>query len=169
MTRKKRAGRPRLHAGQRLSKTRTFRLLGQLDKQLQEAATVAGRSVSEEIAYRLHRSFYDDQMSARFLGSNIAGELLRLIRAAMAIEGIPGEDWGDDPARAESLRTAINVMVAVLANLPVELPSPERRLEGNRTAAHLLASSSMRQKLPRWLSALEQMTAAKAEESGLLF
>jgi hypothetical protein len=50
-------GRPTRHADERLSKNRTFRVRGQLDKQLQEAAAASGRSVSEEIEFRLSRSF----------------------------------------------------------------------------------------------------------------
>jgi hypothetical protein len=44
---------------------RTFRIRPHLDEQLQMAADKAGRSVSEEIEYRLDRSFYEDALPAR--------------------------------------------------------------------------------------------------------
>ena len=50
-------GRPPKHEGERLSKNRTFRVRGTLDKQLEAAAQEAGRSVSEEIERRLEQSF----------------------------------------------------------------------------------------------------------------
>jgi hypothetical protein len=56
----KSAGRPPRRAGERLSKHRTFRVRGELDGQLAQAAAASGRSVSEEIEYRLERSFADD-------------------------------------------------------------------------------------------------------------
>jgi hypothetical protein len=58
MARKKpKVGRPPRHAGERLSKNRTFRVRGELDEKLLAAAAVSGRSVSEEIEYRLEQSF----------------------------------------------------------------------------------------------------------------
>ena len=63
MARKKaKIGRPPRHGGERLSKSRTFRVRPHLDELLQKAAAEAGRSVSEEIEYRLDRSFYEDAL-----------------------------------------------------------------------------------------------------------
>jgi hypothetical protein len=50
-------GRPPRHPGERLSKNRTFRVRGGLDEKLQAAAAASGRSVSEEIEFRLDQSF----------------------------------------------------------------------------------------------------------------
>lgn len=50
-------GRPPKRVGERLAKNRTFRVRGELDTKLQTAADTSGRSVSEEIEYRLERSF----------------------------------------------------------------------------------------------------------------
>jgi hypothetical protein len=64
MTRKKpRMGRPPRHAGERLSKNRTFRVRGELDDRLQTSANKSGRSVSEEIEYRLERSYQIDDLN----------------------------------------------------------------------------------------------------------
>jgi predicted DNA-binding protein len=50
-------GRPPHYAGERLVKNRTFRIRDSLDQRLQEAAKQSGRTVSEEIQYRLEQSF----------------------------------------------------------------------------------------------------------------
>jgi hypothetical protein len=99
----------------------------------------------------LETFFHDERLTERFLGSTVAAELLRLIRGACALAGVDEGDWAEDRDRAESLRTAVNVIVAVLTGLPVDLPEPELRVEGNRFAAFLLASSSVRLSLPPWL------------------
>ena len=53
--------RPPKNGGER-SKSRTFRARGDLDEKLEAAATQSGRSVSEEIEYRLERSFRDEEI-----------------------------------------------------------------------------------------------------------
>jgi predicted HicB family RNase H-like nuclease len=58
-------GRPPRHKGERLSKNRTFRVRGGLDEQLRAAADASGRSVSEEIEYRLQESFRLDKARSR--------------------------------------------------------------------------------------------------------
>jgi chromosome segregation ATPase len=58
---KKKIGRPPKREGERLSKNRTFRVRGNLDDWLQAASAASGRSVSEEIEYRLERSFQVDR------------------------------------------------------------------------------------------------------------
>ena len=58
MAKKKlKTGRPPRHEGGLLSKSRTFRVRPHLDELLRKAASEAGRSVSEEIEYRLENSF----------------------------------------------------------------------------------------------------------------
>jgi hypothetical protein len=57
MARKKAVGRPPRREGERLSKNRTFRVRGDLDEKLQEAAEDSRHSVSEEIERRLEDSF----------------------------------------------------------------------------------------------------------------
>jgi hypothetical protein len=53
--------RPPRHGRER-SKSRTFRVRGDLDEKLEAAATQSGRSVSEEIEHRLERSFRDEEI-----------------------------------------------------------------------------------------------------------
>ena len=45
-----------------LNKNRTFRAPGALDEKLEAAAKLSGRSVNEEIEYRLERSFRDEEI-----------------------------------------------------------------------------------------------------------
>lgn len=51
-----------LKQGIERSKSRTFRARGDLDERLVAAATQSGRSVNEEIEYRLDRSFRDEEI-----------------------------------------------------------------------------------------------------------
>jgi hypothetical protein len=136
---KSRGGRPPRHAGEILSKNRTFRVRDNLDQQLRTSAANAGRTVSLEIERRLE---------AVFLGSDVGGEILRLIRLAMAAEGVVGLDWDRNPVRSENLRVTINAIIATVCELPLELPPPEKRTEGLRNAKHLLLVSNVRRKLP---------------------
>ena len=79
MARKKspKIGRPPRHEGERLSKNRTFRIRGELDDRLQEAASKVGRSVSEEIEYRLEQSFQKE-------------DIAKIIRATLDSYILPG-------------------------------------------------------------------------------
>jgi hypothetical protein len=61
----KRRGRPALPAAERKAKNFTFRSRGNLHEQLQEAAVLSGRSISEEIERRLQQSFADDEQRKR--------------------------------------------------------------------------------------------------------
>jgi|GraSoiStandDraft_57_1057295.scaffolds.fasta_scaffold255678_1 hypothetical protein len=156
MARINKGGRPARHKGERLVKHRTFRVRGRLDEMLEEAAAQAGRSVSEQIERMLEDAFFQDRLNANILGSNVAGEILRLIRAAMVVEGLVGVDWDRNLTRAENLRTAANAIIATVTQLPVELPPPEQRLEGYRTAKALLMTSSPKRTLPPELEVGEE-------------
>src|SRR5947209_2482456 len=57
MAKRKRIGRPPKPAKERKSVNFTFRSRGELREQLRRAAEVSGRSISEEIEYRLDQSF----------------------------------------------------------------------------------------------------------------
>jgi hypothetical protein len=111
MARKKkpRMGRPPRHEGERLSKMRTFRIRPHLDELLQTAATKAGRSVSEEIEYRLDRSFYEDALPTRM------GEIMR--------------PWIDEAVRAATENRPSHVLWQVLEAMRPETEAGlERRL-----------------------------------------
>src|SRR5262245_36132919 len=78
---KKRRGRPAKYKGERLSKTRSFRVRGLLDEYLIAHAQESGRSVSEEIEARLERSFYMDGITFTYQGD--AQPLLNAIALAV--------------------------------------------------------------------------------------
>jgi hypothetical protein len=148
MARKLKAGRRPKYPGEKLAKNRTFRVRGRLDDNLQAAARRSGKSVSEEIEYRLETSFFSERLMEGILGSDVGSEILRLIRVAMATEGISGCAWSEDPTSAENVRVAANAIISVLAKLPLEFPPPERQQEGLRLAKPLLLRSSVRRDLP---------------------
>ena len=165
MARKNKGGRPARHKGERLSKHRTFRVRGRLDEMLEKEAAETGRSVSETIERLLEDTFFQRRLISNILGSYVADEILRLIRAAMVIEGVAGDGSGE-PARADNMRVAVNAITAVLTGRPLELPPPEQRVEGLRTAKGLLLSSSKRRELPPEImfSDLEELDWSKAAE-----
>jgi len=168
MARKNKGGRPARHVGERLTKHRTFRVRGSLDEKLEEAAALAGRSVSEQIERTLEDYFFQARLNANILGSNVADEILRLIRAAMVVEGVAG-DWSGDPVKADNMRVAVNAITAALTRRPLELPPEEKRTKGLQTAKGLLLGSSVRpEDLPREImfSELEDLDwgEASAEE-----
>jgi hypothetical protein len=165
-TKKNKGGRPRRHAGERLSQTRSFRVRGDLDNMLRETAAKAGRSVSEEIEYRLETSYFSDRLQANILGSELGAEILRLIRVAMATEGVSGRAWSEDPTSAENVRVAANAIISVLAKLPLEFPPDEKQVEGLKVAKLLLLKSSAKDDLPKGImfSDLEPVDFGKNDD-----
>jgi hypothetical protein len=162
MARKKtpKLGRPPKHPGERLSKTRIFRVRDRLDAQLQKAAALAKRPVSEEIEYRLEQSFAADPLFAALTGGDESAKVLRMIAWAMQLQSGEGS-WKDNLLTAETVRVATNRILAEVAGLP-EAPLPpltdmareeaterERRgekvpqLEGGYLAAVLLAKAGV--------------------------
>jgi hypothetical protein len=142
-TQSKRRRRPR-HPGEHLRKNRTFRIRDRLDKLLEDAATAAGRSTSEEIEYRLEVSFLDERRNTHMLGSDVGADILRTLRAAMVLEGVT-PDWDGDLAKAERFRTVANAVIVAFLKLPtIDLPPPEKRQEDMQTAKELLLQYSPR-------------------------
>jgi predicted HicB family RNase H-like nuclease len=62
MAAKKRIGRPPKAKEDRKAVNFTFRSRGQMRERLQAAAIAAGRSISEEIEFRLERSFWQEEI-----------------------------------------------------------------------------------------------------------
>jgi len=91
-----------------------------LDQQLQQAADRSKRSISEEIEFRLSRSFYDDALSANFLGGGASADALRLIGLAMAVNSLGGTDWSTDQFSALNVQQAASAIIGALAHLPSE-------------------------------------------------
>lgn len=132
-------GRPPKRKGERLSKNRTFRVRGALDDLLQAASDASGRSVSEEVEYRLDRTFVEDVVRAQIGSGQDNANLNRLLQVALVLAG----NWKGDAKRSEALRIAINYIVARYAGLPLPPPqtSSERISTGGLTAAQRIAAT----------------------------
>jgi hypothetical protein len=129
-------GRPPKHEGERLSKSRTFRVRDALDNGLRIAAKRSGRSVSEEIESRLERSFGTDGLLDMALGENIA-DLIQMIFMAVARSGIRT----GSKHSYEVLQAAIFYIIAAFARQLVPRP-PRNEVEkyGARIAKEVLES-----------------------------
>jgi hypothetical protein len=157
MARKKsKGGRPPRHEGRTLAKSRTFRLLGALDEQLQAAAEKSKRSVSEEIEYRLSRSFYDDLLAAGFTGDEVSADAIRMIRLVMAIEGL-GRPWSVAPISAENVLAAADTIIRTLGRLP---PDPSK---GTAWSSALISTLLIARTPDVWKSALPPELSSYAE------
>jgi hypothetical protein len=75
----KRRGRPPVPAGQRKGTNFTFRSRGDLHSRLAAAAAQANRSISEEIEWRVQRSFLDQDRAIEALGLIFGPELAGLL------------------------------------------------------------------------------------------
>jgi predicted HicB family RNase H-like nuclease len=136
MARKKpsKLGRPPKHEGERLSKNRTFRVRGTLDKQLEAAAKDAGHSVSEEIERRLEESFRREEIErdTATLQVRLSKRLRRELEEAAKHKGhsMNTEIWDrldvsfQREVQEEMIRRVAQEAVAEAAKLRV-LPSDE--------------------------------------------
>lgn len=91
-------GRPPRHQGERLIKNRTFRVRGDLDEKLQAAAAASGRSVSEEIEFRLEQSFDRDALLELVRSSEQTSKTLQGVEEAL--EGIKALHAATDSLRS---------------------------------------------------------------------
>jgi hypothetical protein len=108
----RRAGRPPRHDDDRLRKNRTFRVSSSLDQRLQTAANQSGRSVSEEIEWRLDRSFDTSALVGTLLaGPENATRLLGLLARAMMLT----PHWVQDNAERRRLQTVMELLIDATA------------------------------------------------------
>ena len=139
-------GRLPRRAGERLSKNRTFRVRGELDSTLQTAALRSGRSVSEEIEFRLEQSFIEERSSIDALGfaygSQLAGLILLIAeaihRASPWLRAVKSEQVLDSPEEFRKAGDAVERVLRAVAppGAPVA-PSTEYG-SGHRSAAVIL-------------------------------
>jgi Arc-like DNA binding domain len=151
MAAKKRIGRPPKAKEDRKAVNFTFRSRDQMRERLEAAAAASGRSISEEIEYRLNQSFDEERLSAAFLGGNDTAKALQLIANAMRLETAAGDGtpWSKDQRKAEAVQTAATLLIAGSAGLPVvppttvvtELGDPSER--GRKLAKSLLEISNL--------------------------
>jgi len=77
------------------------------------------RSISEEIEFRLSRSFYDDLLAEGFTGDAVSADAIRMIRLVMAVESM-GRPWSAAPISTENVLAATDTIIRTLAGLPPE-------------------------------------------------
>lgn len=107
---KNRGGRPPKSSDGNKSITRTFRVRSSLDARLNRAADEAVRSLSEEIEYRLMRSFDRDDDEGDLLGGSFETlTLLRMIKAA--ITSVEAASGGESWALSPDVRFAVGVAI----------------------------------------------------------
>jgi hypothetical protein len=165
----KAAGRPARRTGERLSKNRTFRVREQLDEQLFHAAGSSGRSVSEEIEFRLEQSFTKQESMLEALDliygrenaalSMVFAELGRAIgmwaplAATVRKKKTQNASWLDDPYLFDQFKLALNALLEGVrpegeADLPKNSLIPRLGMEepltrlGEILAGRILASSN---------------------------
>jgi hypothetical protein len=74
---------------------------------LKQSAERSGRSLSQEIEYRLRRSFSEDEKIADVFGSRRNYALMRVIAGLMEIN----TEWTDDPVTFEELARSVNSLL----------------------------------------------------------
>ena len=108
---RKKRGRPPLKGQPKRSSFNT-RIRTELKERLESAAGDAGRSLSEEIEFRLERSFREDDARVQEFGGRWAYELFRLLAAAARnVSARMGEDWLENEQAYDQVRLAIGVIM----------------------------------------------------------
>src|SRR4051812_23391647 len=96
----RKGGRPALSSERKKSQTLTFRTRTDLRKSLEAAAERAGRSISEEVEYRLQRSFDREAIILEIYGeihAKLFRSLQKLLLFASSAKHInDGQDLSDD-------------------------------------------------------------------------
>ena len=93
-TTKRKRGRPRKPDSEKRRNNVTIRMRDSLKRRLKESAVDAGRSLSEEIEFRLERIFVERD----FFGGDMGYESARLLFATIKMyEDRSGKSWRDDP------------------------------------------------------------------------
>ena len=133
---KKKRGRPPKPERERRSKTRTFRVRGILDLKLQRAAKSAGRSISEEIEWRLEQSF--DLANTASLVRVLAGGgfTADLLGAIAKVFDLGGEWKKYTPVAQVRTEAAYIALIIIFTEL---FSTPERPLEPAAAGAVIAA------------------------------
>jgi hypothetical protein len=129
---RKRRGRPAKPEGERKRGNLTFRTRDVLRKWLADAAAQSGRSTSEEIEYRLERSFDPDWVShlirdnPNLLLNEIALIMIRELTRS-------GRSWKEDKGTRDAIRQNINSLFDALDQEgAIERLEDIRKTEGSR-------------------------------------
>jgi hypothetical protein len=87
---------------------------GGLDERLQAAAAATGRSVSEEIEFRLDQSFDRVAFFGLVLGGDENAKVLQSIATVMKLESYKGH-WLKDVETSDTVRRAVNFVIGQFA------------------------------------------------------
>jgi hypothetical protein len=113
-----------LAPGQRKRNNVTIRLRDGLKSAVQEAGSAEGRSLSEEIEYRLERSFLVEDHLAVIAGDPATAVFVReMLEVKRLIETEQGKSVWDDFECHEAMKAALNEL------LKQHAPKPSRRFE----------------------------------------
>ena len=129
--RKRRPGRPAQSAAGPKRVALSMRTTQNVRDWLEEARINSGRSLVQEVEYRLERSFLEDERYQALVGED-GGELARLFGAAIRTSGIlrdsssqkPKPWFRDDPYEYAVVENAIRNILEILR--PGEPPESER-------------------------------------------
>jgi Arc-like DNA binding domain len=100
-------GRPPIPEADRKRANLTFRTRSGMREKLEAAAAQSGRSVSEEVEYRLERSFQQAESIADILGGVATANLLLLISMAIQeVEKATGKSWREDAGTYDRMKLA---------------------------------------------------------------
>jgi hypothetical protein len=112
------AGKGATPKGEFVGKSAVFstRIRPDLRIKLEKAAKDSGRSVSQEVEFRLRRSFTDDEKIAEMFFDRTTFALMRMVALAIHLNPLPenNRSWLEDPEQFESaIAAALNVLEAV--------------------------------------------------------
>jgi hypothetical protein len=121
---KQRRGRPSLPLEERKRYPLNMRATKELREKMEGAAHVSGRSLAQEVEFRLERSFMDDERFAALMGED-GGEMAQLFGAAIRTARLLAKTkkpYREDPANYALVERAIQ---GILAHLRPGEPSEE--------------------------------------------
>jgi hypothetical protein len=136
MAAKKRIGRPPKSQEDRKGVNFTFRSRGQMRERLQEAATVSGRSISEEIEHRLEDSFRNEEI----YGGPHLSAVFRLLADHKALaEAKAGKPWTESDFVQDEIAKAFAQLIAKeipgFYSVNIETLGKNREIRGVRAFA----------------------------------
>jgi hypothetical protein len=92
------------------------RIRPDLRKNLEKAANQSGRSISQEVEYRLRRSFIEDERIAEAFGDRETYRLMRMLADAVHFAEVRlKQRWLDDPETFQTAITAMSQMLRAVA------------------------------------------------------
>ena len=108
------------YAGQ--SSVFSTRIRPDLRRLMEKAAKQSGRSLSQEVEYRLRRSFVEDDKIADAFGDRQTYRLMRMMTDAIRLSEVEGTSWLNDPY---AFHIALSAALSVLGEVAPDMPSSD--------------------------------------------